>query len=137
MSGLQEIKIFNHSIVISFSDLQEDLENIVYKKLSEQEFYNIFFEVINIINFEIKEMLVSGLTVICDILLTAVCNVPSIGKNITINNFEIKNGNIIYTEGRIQIIAKLNNKPVQNEYVLCIEALKIVSKNILCVAILV
>lgn len=135
MSNIQETKIFSNKVVLCFSDLQDDLETRIYKKLSEQDFYNYEFEVLNIINFSVKDIIVSGLTIICDILITALCNVPSIGKKITIDNFVVRNGNIIFTTGRIQIISKLiPNKPIKNIYTVNIEVVKIVSKSILCVA---
>jgi len=135
MSDIKETKIFNHKVVLCFSDLQDDLETRIYKKLSELDFYNYEFDILNIINFSVKDMLVSGLTIICEVVITALCNVPAVDKKINIDNFVVRNGNIIFTTGRIQIISKLlKNKVLKNSYTVKIDAVKIVSKSILCVA---
>lgn len=132
---LSENITFNHNVVIGFHQLTDDIENTIYRKLSEQEFTTKEFEVLNIREFTVKEMLVSGITVVCDVLITAECNSPRIGKIIKVENFEIIKDNIIYTNGRIQIISKLpdpNN--IKTEYYLEIQAIKLITKNILCVS---
>ena len=132
---LTENITFNHNVVLGFHELTDDIENIIYRKLSEQEFVTKHFEVLNIIAFNVKEMLVSGITVVCDMLITAECNYPRIGKIIKVDNFEIMKDNIIYTNGRIQIISKIpdmNN--IKTEYYLEIQAIKLITKNILCVS---
>lgn len=133
MSNLKETVTFDHKIVLGFSDLTDELQNKIYSKLSEQDFFNTTFEVINITNFSIKEMMVSGINIICKIIVTAECNNPTIGKIITVDMFETRKNSIIYSSGRIQIIAKLPNNDRETKYNIRIDAVKIVAKNILCV----
>lgn len=133
---MEEVMSFNYTIVLGFGDLCEELENNIYTKLSEQDFFNTSFEVIHITNFIIKEMVVSGNVVLCKLWITANCNNPSIGKKIRIDEFQIKNnGSLIYSKGRIQIIAKIPQNMINNKsFIVKIEAVKLVTKNILCVA---
>lgn len=130
---LKETLKFNHTIILLFSDLTRNLQNKIYQKLSQNDFFNYNFEVINIINFYVKQMLVQDKYILCNLDITAVCNNPTKGKIIKISDFEVTKTSIIYINGRIQIIAKYQGVPKQS-YSIKIEDSKMFSKNILCVA---
>lgn len=139
--NMEEILSFNIKIVVAFKDLGEDLDKKIYEKISEQEFFNFPFEVIDVVDFRIKEMVVSNNVVVCKIKVTARCNNPSSGKIVVLPSsaFTIINGNHVYKtpESRIQIIAKHDDCPnIENssEIKIKIEAVKQIAKNILCVA---
>lgn len=135
MSELLEVKSFSQKIIIEFCDLGDDLENKIYKKLIEQDFFNTSFEVLNITQFLVKEMKVNGNVVVCDLKVIAECNVPEVGKVLTIDEYTMCNKSLVYKNGRIQIIFEIPDqaslKPI---YKVKIDAYKIFSKNILCVA---
>jgi hypothetical protein len=137
---MEETVIFDHTIVIGFSDLTNNLQDRIFSKISEQEFFNTPYEVCNITSFEIKEMLVSGSAVVCKVVITATANYPKVGSVFTISEYAIKNNNIVYIHkpsGRIIINARLPEgvtvtagQPVK----ISIEDCKRMAKNILCVA---
>lgn len=129
---MNEQKTFSHKIIIKFSELNQDLENTIYQKLVNQEFLTDF-EVLNILSFNVKEMKVSGIIVICTVDITCECNLPSKGKILEITDFEHHKDTLIYRNSRIQIIV---NKPkiIKPKYTIKIEDFKVISKNILCVA---
>lgn len=139
VSDISETKTFEYKIQCNFSDLTDNFEERIFKKLSEQDFFNTVFDVINIINFKVKEMKVVENFIDCLLKITVVCNNPEIGKIIKINNnFKINKTSLIYSKGRIQIIASLpTNIDIKNEYYIKIESVKTLVKNILCVGTIV
>lgn len=138
---MEEIIFFQHKIVLSFSDLNDFLKKTIETKLKNYEFNDYQFEVLKIINFVIKEMLVNEKSVICKLKVKAIANVPKIGKIIDITeNFIIKNENLIYSNNRLQLIAQINPnilKQNKTSFKIKIEAIKQLSKNILCAGVIV
>lgn len=134
---MKEIKTFQYKIIIKFSELNQELENSIYKKLVDTDFLTDF-EVINILSFTVKEMFVNGLIVICKLDVISECNCPTIGKILEISDFIEHGDSIIYRSGRIQIISE---KPINyirgNMYKIKIEDKKVISRNILCVGAIV
>lgn len=135
--SLEEVITFNHKIILGFSSLKDGIYDKIYAKLSENEFTNMNYDVKDIKNYSVLEMKISGKTIICKLSVTAACNNPRVGKCIIIENFEVKNKKIIYRNGRIQVIAKQENHPEKSSYILRIDAVKNVNKNILCIGTIV
>lgn len=137
---MEETLSFNIKIVIAFKDLGDNLDRKIYEKISEQDFFNMPFEVLDVVDFRTKEMVVSNNTVVCKVKITAICNNPSEGKIIILpkSSFVNINKNYVYKnpESRIQIIAKPDEKENADvsDIKIKIEAVKQVAKNILCVA---
>lgn len=137
VENLDEIITFIHKIILGFNSLKDGLYDKIYAKLSENEFTNMDYDVKDIKNYSVQELKVSGKTIVCKLNVTAVCNNPRIGKRIMIDNFEVKNKKIIYRNGRIQAIVKQENHPEKSSYIIRIDAIKNVNKNILCIGTIV
>lgn len=130
---LYEIKVFETKVVVGFHELTDDLENKIYRKLSEKDFYTNPFEILNITKFKVKEMKVQNNVQVCLLTVTAEVLYPQKNKIITVKDFRVQEGNLICAFKRIQLIASLENHRVQEEYKVCIEDIKILGENILCV----
>lgn len=130
---LTEIVQFNHKIILSFEVLSDKINDHIQRELNKQEFLDYPFEVLNIVKFHIKEIMIHDVQMVCNIIITAKCNVCRIDKIIEIKEFDVTKSSIIYTNGRIQIIANYKNKPLP-KYNIKINDTKIFSKHILCVA---
>lgn len=138
MDSLIEKLSFEHQITLSFGDLQDNLYVRIQNKLAHQKFYEQPFEVVDIIEFYVKDMIVnSNNTIICNLNVIALCNNPRVGKIVEIRDFEIRKNTIIYNKNRIQIIAETKPQEIKTKYHVQIDEIKIVCKNILCVAVIV
>ncbi|QIH04938.1 hypothetical protein [Dasineura jujubifolia toursvirus 2a] len=143
MENMREIITFQHTVVVGFELLNRELQNNIYNIISANEYFNTKYEVLEIVDFKINDMIVKGGKIVCNLSITADVNNPKPGKRIFVNEFhEIKGDTIIYTSPgkRIQIIAKTNVPNIsklKDGFILEIIESKIVSKNILCVANLV
>jgi hypothetical protein len=126
--------IFKQEIIISFSELDDELENHIYDKLSSKEFKDKTFEVLEIKNFKIIEMITNPhCKVLCNIEIEGLCNNPEINDIIKIDeNFSIVDNLIIYVDSKVQIISELKNK--KKPFVLKIKTKKMVANNIICSA---
>lgn len=131
---MKEYLSFDYEIILSFQDLNSELENTIYRKLSTEEFLTKPFEVLNITEFNVKELLVKNNAILCKLKITALCNNPTINKTVVITeNFKIDNDNLLlFFKGRIQILTKIKDKN-KKEFHIKITDMKLLSRNILCI----
>lgn len=134
--ALVEIINFNYDVTLGFECLNTDLQNTLYNVLCEDEFESKQFEIITILDFTIKEILVIDRTICCKLKIKANCLYPCVHKVITVTDFSlIENSTLIKRYGnRIQIAADLeNNSEILNSYKIKIIKVQSIRNTIMCI----
>lgn len=134
---LVEIITFNYDVTLGFAYLNTDLQNTLYNVLCEDEFESKQFEIITILDFTIKEILVIDRNICCKLKIKANCLYPCVQKVLTVTDFSlIENSTIIKRYGnRIQIAADIEDgSEIVDSYKIKIVKVQSVWNTIMCIA---